>query len=137
MHLIDVVPTLLELAGATKPAAIKGHAVPPAPGRSLVPAFARDGAVPPAALWWLHENNRAIRVGDWKLVALAQGDWELYDLARDRGEETDLAARHPEKVRELAAAWQREFDAAKTLALTDPPPAAPAAAEKKAKKKQP
>ncbi len=136
VHLIDVVPTILELTGATKPAEINGHAVPPAPGRSLVPAFARDGAIQRESLWWLHEDNRAIRVGDWKLVALAKGDWELYDLAKDRGESNNLAARHPEKVRELTALWEKEFARAQQLALTDPPPAPDPAAKKNKRRQQ-
>ncbi len=135
VHLIDVVPTVLEITAAQKPAAVKGHAVPPAPGRSLVPAFARDGAVRRESLWWLHEENRAIRVGDWKLVALAKGEWELYDLARDRGESKNLAAQHPEKVRELTALWTKQFEEAKMLALTDPAPELPAGVGKKGKKK--
>jgi arylsulfatase A-like enzyme len=126
-HLIDVVPTVLELAGATKPATIQGHPVPPAPGRSLVPAFAADVTVPRDFLWWEHEGNRAVRVGDWKLVALKGGGWELYDLARDRGEQHNLAAAQPGKVRELEAIWTRHFEETKRLAFTDPPPAAPAA----------
>lgn len=136
VHLVDVMPTVLELAAAKKPAEVKGFAVPPAPGHSLVPAFARDGAVKHEMLWWLHEDNRAIRVGDWKLVALAKGDWELYDLATDRGESHSLAAAQPARVRELEALWTKEFDEVKRLALTDPPPTEPDAPKKAKKKKQ-
>ncbi|MEY2880571.1 MAG: Arylsulfatase, partial [Verrucomicrobiota bacterium] len=137
-HLIDVVPTLLELSGATKPAAIKGHAVPPSPGRSLVPAFAKDVTVPHDYLWWEHEGNRALRAGDWKLVALKDAPWELYDLATDRAESKNLAAARPEKVRELAAQWERHMEETKKLALTDPPANATGAeaAAKKGKRKQ-
>ncbi|MBI5770060.1 MAG: arylsulfatase [Verrucomicrobia bacterium] len=134
-HLVDVVPTLLELTGATKPATIKGHAVPPAPGRSLVPAFAKDVTVPHDFLWWEHEGNRALRAGDWKLVALKNGGWELYDLAKDRGESNNLAAARPEKVRELEALWERQLEATKALALTDLPAGAADAAPKKGKRK--
>jgi arylsulfatase len=123
VHLIDIAPTLLELAGATKPTTLRGHAVPPAPGRSLLPAFAKEISLPRDFLWWEHEGNRAIRAGDWKLVALAKGGWELYDLSRDRGEQHNLAAARPEKVRELEALWTRHFEATKQLAFTDPPPA--------------
>lgn len=126
VHLIDLVPTMLEIAPATKPAAVRGHAVPPAPGRSLVPAFARSGAIARDYLWWEHEGNRALRVGDWKLVALAKGEWELYDLARDRGESRNLAAAQPDRVQAMAAQWERHLEATKVLALTDPAPAAPA-----------
>ncbi len=75
--------------------------------------FARDGALRHGELWWQHEGNRAIRVGDWKLVAAGNdGPWELYNLVNDRTETHDLAALQPEKVRELAARWaarQSEF----------------------------
>ncbi|MES2692169.1 MAG: arylsulfatase [Verrucomicrobiota bacterium] len=135
-HLIDVVPTVLELTGATKPATLGGHAVPPAPGRSLTPAFAKDAPLARDFLWWQHEDNRALRAGDWKLVALAKGPWELYNIAKDRGESNNLASAQPEKVRELEALWNRQLENARQLALTDPPPAAPANPKKaKAKSK--
>ena len=133
-HLIDLVPTVLQLTGAQKPATFKGQPVPPAPGRSLVPAFARDGTVTHDYLWWQHEDNRAIRAGDWKLVALAKGSWELYDLARDRGESHNLAAARPDKVRELEGMWTRHTEASRRLALTDPAPAE--AGKKKSKRAQ-
>ena len=136
-HLIDVVPTLLELSGARIPATIKGHAVPPSPGRSLVPAFAKDVTVPRDYLWWEHEGHRALRAGDWKLVALKDAPWELYDLATDRAESKNLAAARPEKVRELAALWDRHREETIKLRLIDPPPAGAEPAAKKNKRKQP
>jgi arylsulfatase len=97
--------------------------VPPAPGKSLVPAFARDVTVRRDSLWWLHEGNRALRVGDWKIVSAGKaGPWELYDLSADRSETRDLAAARPEKVRELAAAWSREFEEYAALARQGLPP---------------
>ena len=136
VHLIDVAPTLLELAGASRPAAVRGHPVPPWPGRSLVPAFAADGPLDREFLWWEHEGNRAVRAGDWKLVALKDGPWELYDLARDRGEQRDLAAAEPARVQALAALWERQAEENGRLARTDPPPAA-APGAKQGKRKQP
>jgi arylsulfatase len=53
------------------------------------------------ALFWEHEGNRAVRKGDWKLVAVHKGPWELYDLANDPTETVDLAAKHPERVEAL------------------------------------
>jgi len=86
-HVIDLVPTVLELAGVRKPKEWKGEPIPEAPGRSLAPAIARDVTIPRESLWWLHEGHRAVRVGDWKLVAAKGDPWELYDLrtARARG----------------------------------------------------
>jgi arylsulfatase A-like enzyme len=104
-HVIDLVPTVLELAGVQSSPAPQG---PRRPGRSLVPALVGSGgSVSRDLLWWLHEENRAIRVGDWKLVSARSdgGAWELYDLARDRAESDDLARDMPWKVRELSRLW--------------------------------
>jgi len=111
-HLIDIPPTILEIAGGHSLATWDGEPVRPMHGRSIAPAFARDGAVTRDALFWFHSGNRAIRAGDWKLVAEgANGPWELYDLATDRCESKDLSAKHPERVKDLAdrwAAWEAE-----------------------------
>ena len=73
-----------------------------------MPAFARDGTLKHDDLWWAHEGNRAIRVGDWKLVAAKDEPWELYDLATDRTETRNLAQENPDQgprtVRAVAAA---------------------------------
>jgi arylsulfatase len=121
-HLIDIVPTVLEIAGGTKPTEWQGKSVPSAPGKSLGPAFAKDGSVRHENLWWLHEGNRALRAGDWKLVSagpkgnFADAPWELYNLANDRGETNDLAAKMPEKVANLAKQWEDEFTRIRQLA---------------------
>jgi len=114
-HVIDIVPTVLELAGIQKPQQWQGEPIPEAPGKSLVPAFAKDTTIPRDSLWWFHEGNKAIRVGDWKLVASADQPWELYDLKTDRAEQHNLAAQKPEKATELATAWQKQTDAFTTL----------------------
>ncbi|MFN7563260.1 MAG: arylsulfatase [Prosthecobacter sp.] len=123
-HVIDFVPTVLDLLDIEKPKAWQGEAIPEAPGKSLLPAFAKDETITRDSLWWLHEGNKAIRVGDWKLVA-AQGDaWALYDLKTDRAEQHDLAAKMPEKAKELADLWQKQTDAFTALAkqtLADQP----------------
>jgi arylsulfatase len=115
-HLIDIVPTVLELAGGKIPATFNGMPVPPAPGKSLVPALSQDGTVRHDSLWWLHEGNRAIRMDDWKLVAAKGDPWELYDLSTDRSETKNLADKHPDKVRELDQRWNAEVQAMKLLA---------------------
>lgn len=108
-HVVDLMPTLLDVAGARYPATFQGRKLTPLEGRSLAPAFLRN-ELPPRTLAWEHEGNRAIRRGDWKLVATYRGPWQLYDLKKDRTETVNLAARHPEKVRELANLWQQWAD---------------------------
>jgi arylsulfatase len=94
--------------------------VPPAPGKSLVPALAADVAIDRDFLWWFHDGHRAIRVGDWKLVSDAADDaWELYNLAADRSETNNRARENPEKVSRLAHAWSEHLEAFRTLATRD------------------
>ncbi|GMV98122.1 MAG: arylsulfatase, partial [Phycisphaerae bacterium] len=108
-HVIDFVPTALELAGVTPPESWNRQRRPPLPGRSLVPLFERDAAIARDYLYWHHEGNRALRVGDWKLVSESEngGRWELYDLKTDRIESNDLAAQQPERVRQMAEQWSK------------------------------
>jgi len=109
-HVIDFVPTVLELVGIQKPTTWNGQPIPPAPGKSLVPAFTKDVTIQRDSLWWLHEGHRAVRVGDWKLVAAKDQPWELYDLSKDRAEQRNLAAKMTDQARELEQAWQRQTD---------------------------
>ena len=123
-HLIDFVPTALEVAGVRKPAEWEGQPIPAAPGRSLVPAFARETLVERESLWWMHEGHRAVRVGDWKLVAARGEPWELYDLRTDRAEQKNLAAQFPERARELERVWEKqaqEFTELAKLTLDEQP----------------
>ncbi len=115
-HMIDIVPTILDLLDIEKPAQWAGKPIPPAPGRSLVPVFDRAGEIDRDFLWWLHEGNRAIRLGDWKLVAAKEDPWELYNLSTDRAESQDLAGQRPDRVKELEAVWNRELEAMSRLA---------------------
>lgn len=125
-HLIDLAPTILELAGGQWPAARGNVKVPPPPGKSLVPVFTKDNTVSHDFLWWFHENHRAVRVGNWKVVSLGKDSpWELYDLRTDRCEMNDLAASHPDKVRQLSALWRQKMDQFRELASRDVPKAAP------------
>jgi arylsulfatase A-like enzyme len=120
-HLIDIVPTILKAAGAVGPSeSTDGRPGPTPPGKSLVPAFAREGTVRHDDLWWAHEGNRAVRFGDWKLVAAKNEPWELYDLATDRTETRNLAAANSTRVRELSMRWQHHMDEFTALARDDP-----------------
>lgn len=116
-HLIDIMATCVDVSGAEYPAAHNGHPIKPMEGLSLVPAF-RGESLAREALYWEHEGNRAVRVGNWKLVAKGEtGPWELYNLADDRTELHDLANDQPDRVKDLAARWQAYARRANVLPL--------------------
>lgn len=111
-HEIDIMPTCLELAGASYPPVSKPES-PRLEGQSLVPLF-HGGALKPRSLFWEHEGNCAVRQGQWKLVSRFPDGWELYDMEADRAEMHDLADQYPQRVAAMAAdyaAWARRVGA--------------------------
>lgn len=101
-HIVDLMPTCLELSGASYPAAM-----PPPEGVSLLPAL-HGRRIARGPLYWEHEGNRAVRVGRWKCVAVGPaGNWELYDIEADRTEMHNLAGRYPGRVKEMVALWEQ------------------------------
>ncbi|MGI9240573.1 MAG: arylsulfatase [Verrucomicrobiales bacterium] len=120
-HVVDVVPTLLALAGLDDAEKIGDLEVPPKPGRDLRPAFGEERTIGRDSIWWYHDGHRAIRVGDWKLVAAKGQPWELYDLSRDRAEGKDLSADHPDRVQAMEAEWDRQLEQSRKL-VTRPSP---------------
>jgi arylsulfatase len=105
-HVVDLMPTIVDVTGARYPTEFKGHAIQPMEGISLRPLFTGKAVTRAQPLFWEHEGNRAVRSGRWKLVSTYQGGWELYDLAADRVERNNVAARHPDIVSTLGAAWE-------------------------------
>ena len=103
-HVIDLLPTFLDLAGATPPKEIDGRPVESVEGVSLAPAF-DGGEVDREAIYWEHEGNRAVRRGRWKLVSRHRGPWELYDLVEDRTELRNRAADEPARVVAMMAMY--------------------------------
>ena len=125
-HVMDIMATCLELAGAAYPASVAGHDILPLSGRSLMPAL-RNQPATPRTLIFEHERNAAIRQGDWKLVGQnvlgrenlrPNARWELYDLSNDPVEQHDLAAEKPALVEELSRKFVEE--ARRTLVLPAP-----------------
>lgn len=117
-HLVDLMATAVDLAKATYPQTFHdGQAIKPMEGVSLAPLFER-GSIDREAIYWEHEGNRAVRIGEWKLVAKGkQGKWELYNIANDRSEQIDLAESEPARAEQLAAMWQAYAERANVLPL--------------------
>ena len=130
----------VDLAGASYPAEMNGEKITAMQGVSLRAAFENKPLPRTEPIYFEHEGNRALRDGQWKLVAKGPGGkWELYDMLADRTETHDLASAEPEKLKELIAKWE----AWATRANVTPWPHAPQYGEtrgeppaKKGKKKQ-
>jgi arylsulfatase len=109
-HLVDLMATAVDVAGAAYPKERSGQPVSPLEGISLVPALRGQPLRRPAPIFWEHEGNSAIRDGKWKLVSAHRnsgpGPWELYDLEADRTETDDRSATEPAVTARLAAAWE-------------------------------
>lgn len=115
-HLIDLMATCADVAGAKYPAEFNGQKIQPMEGVSLTPAF-QGRSSDTRSIFWEHEGNRAHRAGAWKLVAKENKPWELYNIDQDRAEQHDLAAAEPERVKSMAEAWKRWAARASVLPL--------------------
>lgn len=107
-HVMDIMATCLDVAGADYPEEYKNHAIIPMEGKSLVTTFT-NFAKEERTLCWEHLGRRAIRKGNFKLVSVeraGKGNWELYDMENDRTETKNLASEKPDVVRQLAAEWE-------------------------------
>jgi arylsulfatase len=105
-HLIDVMPTLLEVTGARYPASFGGHELVPLQGRSFLPAFRGQALQRSEPLFWEYVGGRAVNDGRYKLVANYREPWELYDISSDRSETVDLAAAQPDRVKRMVAQYE-------------------------------
>lgn len=116
-YLTDVMPTIIEVTGASYPREFNGKKIQPLEGASLAPVF-RTGTRPqPEWFFWEQYNNKAVRRGHWKAVQPAEKDapWELYDLSIDPTELSDRAASEPATLKALITAWQLWAESHKVL----------------------
>lgn len=110
-HLIDIMATAVDVTGAAYPAEFKGHRIIPMQGISLRPFLVSPSPSPPVSLshrllFWMHEGNRALRSGPWKLVKKFKGPWELYNIDDDRTEQQDLITKFPALSQHLIRQWE-------------------------------
>ena len=109
-HLIDIMPTCLQAAGASQPTEREGQQTLPLEGESFLSAIDRGEWSREQPIFWEHEGSRAIRQGQWKLVSAIGGPWELYDMETDRTELNDLYQRNRNKAHELEGLYEEWAD---------------------------
>ncbi len=114
-HLVDILSTCIELAGASYPGTFNGNSILPNEGTSLLAAIQGRKQDPRRTYYFNHQGTHAVIKGDWKIVRERgeKGKWHLYNLTREKTEITDHAERMPEKVKELATLWESRFGADK------------------------
>ena len=115
LHVMDIVPTVLELAGVKHPSENDAKKVAPIQGKSMLPLLTgKAGAIRTENDWlgWELFGNRAIRQGDWKLLYLLKraggnGDWQLFNLREDPAELHDVSIKHPEQRKAMLKHWEQ------------------------------
>jgi arylsulfatase A-like enzyme len=108
-HVIDILPTCLEISGSKYPSQVNGLKTTPIEGKSILPLLNNEISTTHDTLFWEHEGGRALRIGDWKISALKKGEWELFNLAEDRTETNNLASEMPDKLKEMEIVWKKEY----------------------------
>ncbi|MHC5012892.1 MAG: sulfatase-like hydrolase/transferase, partial [Planctomycetota bacterium] len=113
-HVLDVVPTFLQVAGVEYPETYEGRDVIPLTGRSMIPHLAGTADVIRPAdepLGWEFLSWRALRLGHWKATWIARpfgiSDWQLFDLDTDPGETRDVADEKPAILLDLIQRWEQ------------------------------
>ncbi len=116
-HLIDIMATCIDVSGSKYPRDFGGESIQPFEGTSLKPAFKAEALNRKQPIYWEHEGNRAVRDGEWKLVAKEDAEWELYNMQADRTETKNLAASHADVVARLSKKWDEWAARANVLPL--------------------
>ena len=104
VHFIDIMPTLVEISGANYPEEYNGEKIFTTEGTSFLPVLKGKNLLKETPLFWNWAKGKAVRMGDWKLVAFGDA-WQLYNLKQDPTEMNDLANSSPEKKKELEALY--------------------------------
>lgn len=108
-HMMDILPTVMDAAGATYPQNLRGNKITPLEGTSLLPAM-RGVSTPSRSIGFDHQAAHALRDGDWKIVYSkrmpTELKWELYNLRDDRCELNDMSAEQPERLESMISSWE-------------------------------
>ncbi len=119
VHVTDLAPTIMSLAGIANPTEFRGRPLAPMDGFDASALFSDpSGRTERTRQHYELQGNRAMVDGDWKIVSLQPPDepidldnWMLFDLASDPCETEDVAVEHPDIVARMAAAFEAEATA--------------------------
>lgn len=110
-HIMDFMPTFIELAGTSYPKTFQGKEILPLQGYSFSNNFSDKMAPDYPVLFWEYLKNKGVRQGDMKAVFnVNHKKWQLFNIAKDRGETTDLAAQFPQLTQNLQQKWQAWYN---------------------------
>ena len=114
IHVRDIMPTFLDLAGVTYSEQFSGRKVRSMQGQSVLELFAGNATTPYAGasnVGYEIFGLKAYFVGDWKVLWMPKpfgpGKWELYNLKEDPAELKDLSKEHPDRLREMITLWKQ------------------------------
>lgn len=105
-HIVDIMPTLAELAGTAYPQRFHSEKIKPQQGKSLVSAIENQEVVPDRYLFFEHLGKCVVINGDWKIVRELNAPWELYNLNDDRSETHNLTQKYPGKLEILKKIYE-------------------------------
>jgi arylsulfatase A-like enzyme len=113
-HITDIMPTLLEAAGAEYPEEVNGNEMISLQGQSLIPLITDNSRQfnENRQLYWEHAGSKAVRDGKWKLVQIHEGPWELYNMNIDRSETINLIRKYPERAKRMEEMYNNWADTA-------------------------
>lgn len=108
VHIIDIMPTCLAVAGAEYPQNFEGNKIHTVDGKSFYSSFRDENPGVFRQLFWEHEGNKAVRSTDWKLVKMHNYPWELYELETDPTELKNLINQKPVIADSLKQLWSKK-----------------------------
>jgi arylsulfatase len=120
-HFLDIVPTLVEVTGATYPDQHRGEPIVGMQGRSLLPLLRGESMRREGPLYWKWRDSRAVYRGGWKLVEADSSGWELYHIREDRSETRNQALQRPSLVEDLGMLWTEWYEGTARYRKPDSP----------------
>ena len=107
-HVVDILPTFLDIVKTNYPEEINGFPTLPLHGKSLLPIFMGEKRVEPEFFISGLKKHRMFRKGDYKIVRMNGEAWKLFNIKDDPSETINLAQNNPDKLQELIIAYKNK-----------------------------